>query len=148
MKKINIIAIIVFIGILLTTCSIPGLYGRWSLESYQLGCPQEIIISKERYNSGITMAERMNATLTTFDANRQVIDSPTYSMEHLDGDLYGFNPGSYSSITGFVPKYMKVNLTFEGRKLLFKKVDDKKECKYKLEADYQLIGKELFGDLY
>jgi hypothetical protein len=162
MRKIYIISIAVFICMFLTTCSIPSLYGRWSLEKNKAGCPQEIIITKVRYNSGITMAERDNATLYTYNSNHQVMDSLTYSLIHLEGDLYEFNPHSHE-YSDFVPTHMKVRLTFEGRKLIFQKEQEKAfeegefiinqdlekiTCKYKLEADYQHIGNELFGDIY
>lgn len=147
MKKIYIIATTVFICMLLTTCSIPGLYGRWSVEKNKVGCPQEIVINKHEYNSGIAMAESTSATFTNFDSKRQVIDSPVYSVEHLNGDWYNFNPHDNDSTT-VIPKVMKISLSFEGRKLIFKKDHSKTECKYNLEADYELIGRELFGDVY
>ncbi|TCS93936.1 hypothetical protein EDD58_105147 [Hazenella coriacea] len=140
---------IFIIFMILTTCRVPDIYGRWSLEKFKSGCPQEIRITKVQYRSAFTIAEKDNATLYTYYSDSKAGDSPTYSLNHLDGDLYALNPYIYENVlTGFVPKYMKVSLTFEGRKLIFRKEHEKSECKYKLEADYQHIGEELFGIEY
>jgi hypothetical protein len=129
----------------LTTFSIPGLYGRWSVETKKPNCPQEIVLSKHRYNSGISYAERTDATLTNFDSNQQVSSTTVYSVEHIKGDWYTFNPYETDTV---IPNVIKVRLSFEGRRLIFKKEKNKTTCTYRLKADYEHMGRELFGNVY
>ena len=148
MKKIGLAVVGVLICMFITTFSIPGLYGRWQLEKNTAGCPREIVINKSKYNSGITLEEQMYATFSVFDAKTQEMVHPVYSIYPLERDWYTFNPKEYEDSDGNVQKNLRVSLTFEGRKLIFKEDDEKSVCKYKLIADYEIIGHELFGDVY